>query len=204
MDSSPTSSELPSDSHAAAVVLLRRIASDGDKDAFAELYDRFAGALFATILTIVRDRSEAEDTLQDCFCSIWDHADQFHASRGKAVSWMMTIARNKSFDHMAKRKRQGKISARIQEDADATSTTTQGDGFDTLAVNEESTAVRKALLELPEDQRQAIQLAFIQGMTQTEVAHSLDQPLGTVKARIRRGLYQMRGVLQPYLVDSTA
>ena len=202
MDVSSTLSSLPEDPHSAAAELLRRAAEDDDKVAFAELYDRFSGALFATILSIVREHTDAEDTLQDCFCSIWDHGDQYDPAKGKAVSWMMTIARHKSFDHLARLKRQGKIIDRSKEET-ADGPLSQENAFDNMVVSEESQAVREALLALPEDQRQAIQLAFINGMTQTEVAAALEQPLGTIKARIRRGLYQMRGMLQPYLADAS-
>lgn len=192
----------PEDPHAILAGLLRRIAQEADKSAFAELYDRTSGAVFATILSVVKDRSEAEDTLQDCFCSIWDHAGQYDGAKGKAISWIMTIARNKAFDHTAKLKRQGKIVDRVKEHSAETPERTHQDAFDMTASNEESQAVHDALGSLPEDQRQAIRLAFISGMSQTEVAECLQQPLGTIKARIRRGLYQMRGVLQPHLTDS--
>lgn len=197
----PSTAGLPEDPHEAAAVLLQRVANDGDRDAFSELYDRFACALLGTILTIVRDRAEAEDTLQECFCSIWDHADQYHVDRGKAVSWMMTIARNKAYDHVAKAQRRGQIVHRVKEEdleAKPAGISTE-DGFDVAVVNEERLAVSRALEDLPEDQRQAIQLAFLKGMTQLEVAESLGQPLGTIKARIRRGLFHLRGTLQPYL-----
>ncbi len=198
-DASSAFSDLPADPHAAAEELLRRIAQHGDKRSFSELYDRFSGAVFAIILTIIKDRAEAEDALQDCFCSIWDHAEQYDPSKGRVVSWIMTVARNKAFDHTAKLKRQGKIATRVEEVSQEEPKITDQDAFDSTVTREESHAVREALNRLPEEQRQAIQLAFIKGMTQTEVADSLDEPLGTIKARIRRGLYQMRGVLQPYL-----
>jgi len=196
MHSSSNSTELPADPHAAAVELLRRIAQDGNKAAFADLYDRFAGAVFAVILTIIRDRAEAEDILQDCFCSIWDHAEQYDPAKGKAVSWIMTIARHKALDYVAKLKRQTKIADRMKERSQDPPESVSKDAFHSTALNEESQAVQHALKDLPQDQRQAIQLAFINGMTQTEV--------GTIKARIRRGLYQMRGALQPYLADSVS
>ena len=199
MDQPSTASSLPADPHAAAVELLRRVAEHSDKEAFAELYDRFSGAVFATILAMVKERADAEDALQDCFCSIWDHAEQYDPAKGKAVSWIMTIARNKGHDAFAKRKRQGKIVDRVKEVGHEHPEDGQSSAFDSVAASEESKAVREALEDLPQDQRQAIQLAFIKGMTQTEVADALHQPLGTIKARIRRGLYQMRGTLQPHL-----
>ena len=112
----------------------------------------------------------------------------------------MTIARNKAFDQLAKAQRQGTISTRLQDKE--TESAPVADAFTTVAVNEESQAVRQALEELPLEQREAIQLAFIKGMSQSEVATSLDQPLGTIKARIRRGLYHLRGTLHSHLVDS--
>ncbi len=192
--------ELPADPHAAAATLLGRTAR-GDRDAFSELYDRVSSALFATILTIVRDRAEAEDVLQECFCSVWDHAGQFESARGKAISWMLTIARNQADDHVAKTKRRSDLPDRIREKSSEVGNAESpvGDGFATLALSEESAAVRQAVRDLPEDQREAIQLAFLKGMTQSEVADHLDQPLGTIKARIRRELFQLRGNLQPYL-----
>lgn len=201
MNRTTIANELPADPHEAAAVLLGRIAQGADKEAFSELYDRFSGALFAVILSIVRDRDEAEDTLQECFCSVWDHADQYDACRGKAVSWLMTIARNKAYDYVAKAKRRGKISERV---LDESVPAVDRDAFVQVATTEEAVAVRDALAGLPGDQREAIQMTFINGMSQSEVAQALDQPLGTIKARIRRGLFQLRGVLQPYLVHSNA
>lgn len=173
--------------------LLHRIAEE-DAKAFAELYDRFFGVLYSVAISILRDESEAEDALQEVFMKVWRNAQRYSPQFGRPVTWLMTLTRNASIDRLRSRKR------------DVT-WNVSGDDFDLFepshAVNEplpiiskETAAlVRGALRELPQDQRQAISLAFFTGLTQTEIADKLQQPLGTIKARIRRGMLKLRASL---------
>lgn len=176
--------------HREAADLLRQV-GEGDRDAFGELYDRFSGALLALALTVLADRAEAEDVLQEVFLIVWGRAKLYDPALGKAVSWLMTVTRNKCLDRLrsAKRKRDAMESARDELAARSREETPAADA------NETRDLLGRALFQLPEKQRQAIELAFLKGYTQMEVAELLGEPIGTIKARIRRGMLQMRGLL---------
>jgi RNA polymerase sigma-70 factor (ECF subfamily) len=175
--------------------LLRRMAG-GDREALGELYDRFSRPLFATALSILNDAAEAQDVTHDVFISLWEKAGCFEAGRGSAFSWAVTLLRNRSIDRIRGRSRrsrliEGAAPADLGYDPDA-----NGPAADEQAVrSDEAGAVRAAVATLPPDQRSALHLAFFGGLTQEEIAARLNQPLGTVKARIRRGLQKLRETL---------
>jgi len=192
--SPPSQPEMSDDEqlHREAAELLCKIAK-GDGDAFSELYDRFSGALLALSLTMLADRAEAEDALQEVYLRVWSKAGLYDPALGKAVTWLMTITRNKCLDRIrsTKRKRTAIEKAReemeVREEAPAPGSP--------LAAQEKQEQIGKALCNLPEKQRKAIELAFLKGYTQSEIAELLNEPLGTVKARIRRGMATMREYL---------
>lgn len=190
----PPSAERSDDEHLhhEAAELLRKVAQ-GDGEAFSDLYDRFSGALLALSLTMLTDRGEAEDALQDVFLTVWSKAGLYDSALGKVVSWLMTITRNKCLDRLrtSKRKRTGLEKAR-QEMETGEDAPVPGNP---LSAREKQEQIGQALSDLPEKQRQAIELAFLKGYTQSEIAELLNEPLGTIKARIRRGLAMMREYL---------
>ena len=175
--------------------LLRRMAA-GDREALAELYDRFSRPLYATAVSMLNDAAEAQDVTHDVFISLWEKSSRFEDSRGSAFTWAVTLLRNRAIDRIRGRTRrmrllEGAAPADLGYDPDA-----GGPAADEAAVrSEEAGAVRAAVATLPADQRKALHLAFFGGMTQEEVAAELNQPLGTVKARIRRGLQKLRETL---------
>lgn len=175
--------------------LVQRMAR-GDREAFAALYDRFSRPLFATALRIVSDEREAEDILQEIFLDLWRRAREFDRTRGSAFSWAITLTRNRAIDRVRMRRRRGELLARsAPEDLGYAA---DGDVADTDVENREQAAlVRDALRNLPEEQQQALRLAFFSGLTQQEIAEALQAPLGTVKARIRRGLLKLRDLVAP-------
>lgn len=178
--------------HREAARLLCKVA-EGDGDAFSEIYDRFSGALLALCLTMLADRSEAEDTLQEVFLTVWGRARLYDPALGKAVSWLMTITRNKCLDRIRSTKRKRTALERAREEIEAhESPPVPGSELDTQERQEQ---IGKALHTLPEKQRQSIELAFLHGYTQSEIADLLNEPLGTIKARIRRGMAMMREYL---------
>jgi RNA polymerase sigma-70 factor, ECF subfamily len=176
--------------------LLRQIAG-GDQDAFARLYDRFSRPLYSVALRILNDAAEAEDIVHDVFVSLWTKAGDFEATRGSPFGWLVALTRNRAIDRVRTRKRRGELleqsapgdlgyNENRQQDSDSASD---------LWLKEKAAAVRTAVAELSAEQRSALELAFFSGLTQQEIAAKLQEPLGTVKARIRRGLLKLRDSL---------
>ncbi len=172
---------------------LRRLPS-GDQAAAARLYDRHARPLYSLILRIVGNETEAEDVLQEVFAQAFRQASRYDARRGAVAAWLLTIARSRAIDRLrARRTRVETGSGEMQtldEMPDA-----QPDPASTMLDEEQSRLVRRALSELPMLQRMAIELAYYEGLSHSEIAERLEQPLGTVKTRIRLGLLKLRDVL---------
>jgi RNA polymerase sigma-70 factor (ECF subfamily) len=176
--------------------LLRRIAN-GDIAALSELYDQTATPLFSVALRILADASEAEEVIQDVFVQIWQRASTFDPLLGSAFHWALSITRHRAIDRLRSRQRRARLAEQLQEANVPDST--EANSPEAGALNAEGAAIlRVALGGLPADQRQAIELAFFRGLTHNEIADMLKEPLGTVKARIRRGLLKLRDCLAAY------
>jgi RNA polymerase sigma-70 factor (ECF subfamily) len=179
----------------AEIELLRRIGA-GDLSSFEELYRRFGGMLFATIIRILKHQEAAEDVLQDVFLQIWEKAPLYDPVRGKPLTWIVTLARNKAIDRLRSTQRSHRLHSEVEREAQAFDPTEENNSADALEAVEKGQLVREAVQKLSKDQREAISLAFFSGLTQTEIAERLGEPLGTVKARIRRGMMRLREVLK--------
>lgn len=174
--------------------LFERITA-GDQDAFAAFYDRHAVLLFSLALRIVGDHAEAEDVLQDSAIAIWERAPLYDSSHGRPLSWAVVVVRNKAVDRLRALRRRSGLAARAVGEMLATGS----NGEDRAAAGTFSDigeAVKRKLGELPEEQRQVLELAFFGGLSHSEIAGLLRQPLGTIKARIRRGMLAMRDDLE--------
>ena len=170
--------------------LLAQVAQ-GSTEAFSQLYDEFSSALLGITLGILKNRAEAEETLQDIFVTIWKSADKYHPERGKGSTWLISLTRNRSIDRLRSRQRRDKLveTARdksVLPDFDDRSPETP------LIASELSERVRESLKTLPDDMRTVLELAFFHSLTQNEISEYLDQPLGTVKSRIRRAMERVR------------
>ncbi len=175
--------------------LLQRIAQ-GDRDAFAQLYDRFSGPLYGTALRIVREPAEAQDVVHDAFITLWEKAATFESTRGSAFSWAITLVRNRAIDRVRMRRRRAELLAdSAPDDLGLAAMSGPASGADAAISGDEARAVRAAVATLPAEQQKALELAFFGGLTQEEIARKLSEPLGTVKARIRRGLIKLRDAL---------
>lgn len=175
--------------------LIRRMAG-GDRDALAELYDKLARPLYATARHILNDAAEAEDVVHDVFLTLWENASNFDSARGAAFSWAVTLTRNRSIDRLRSRSNRARLLGNsVPSDLgyDAEGGFIGGD--DLAQLGDRAAAVRSAVAELPADQKKALELAFFSGLTQKEIAEKLSEPIGTVKARIRRGLIKLRDLL---------
>lgn len=174
--------------------LLTRVAG-GDSRAFEELYARWSPMLFGLVCKILDDPKEAEDALQEGFLHIWNKAGTYDRARSSPTTWAYMIFRNKAIDRLRARERRGRGIERIalEEPYQAAPMSDPEGGAE---VNEKRTAVVEAMASIPADQREAIRLAFFTGLTQMEIAEKLGAPLGTVKARIRRGLLKLGDALK--------
>lgn len=185
----------PADERAVADARLMRRMAAGDKAALAELYDRFSRPLYATALRIVSDPSEAQDIVHDAFIALWEKAAMFEAGRGSAFAWAVTLVRHRSIDRVRSRRRRADLLA-ASFPADLGYDENAGVSADAnAALGDRANAVRAAVATLPLEQKRALELAFFGGLTQQEIAQKLSEPLGTVKARIRRGLLKLRDSL---------
>ena len=164
--------------------------AQGDHDGLAELYDRHARAIYSLALRILQDRAEAEDVVQDVFAQVWTQAARYDTSRGAVAAWMLMMARSRAIDRLRSRR------ARPDNTADTRATLNMPDAGVPqdlqLLSAEEVARLRRALAELPLLQRVALELAYYEGLTHAEIAERLEEPLGTVKTRIRQAVIRLR------------
>jgi RNA polymerase sigma-70 factor (ECF subfamily) len=182
----------------AEIDLLRRI-GQGDRESFAIYYDRIAGTLFSIAYRLLHSREAAEDVLQEVFVQIWEKAPLYDPARGKPTTWAVTLTRNKAIDRLRSIQRWSRLQEDLQHEATTAEPTDEQSSFDAVALGESGKLVRDAMRDLANDQREALELAFFQSLSQSEIAERLGQPLGTVKARIRRGLLKLRELIAPRL-----
>jgi RNA polymerase sigma-70 factor (ECF subfamily) len=173
------------------IALLEAVAA-ADLRAFQQLYDRHASALFALALKILGNRADAEDVLQEAFVQVWKTAGSFHSARGKPISWLILLTRSRAIDRLRSRRTRDRVTetAAHQPADDAPPASQQA------VASETQTLVRRAVESLDAEQRRLIELAYFGGLTQSEIAAQLGQPLGTVKTRIRAGMMRLRELLE--------
>jgi RNA polymerase sigma-70 factor (ECF subfamily) len=146
-------------------------------------------------LRIVGNREDAEDVLSDVFWQAWRQASRYDPSRGKPIAWLLTIARTRAVDRLRSRGRSPEAAADVGEQKDPPAAAEP----DPAVFGDMRNAVREALQTLPEQQRMALEMAYFEGMTHTEIAAALGHPLGTVKDRIRTGMLHLKKRLRPYV-----
>jgi RNA polymerase sigma-70 factor (ECF subfamily) len=164
----------------------------GDESALSALYDRYSGMLFAMLVRILRDPQAAEEILQDLFLQLWRGAARFDAGRGSLPAWLMVIGRNRALSRLRTREHR-----EIPEDIEAfpanavaSSVNLEDDAERSLLMEK----LRTAMATLPAEQREAVELAYFEGMTQTEIAAHTGSPLGTVKSRVRTAMQSLKQV----------
>ncbi len=157
--------------------------------ALAELYDLYGGMVFRLIFRMVRDTGIAEDLVQETFLRAWNRAAAFDSERGAAGPWLLAVARNRAIDYLRSRGRHSKNEIELNETEHPSAFT----DFPDEALNLDlARQVNRAMERLGSQQREAIELAYFEGMSQTEIAERMGQPLGTVKTWMRRAMQQMR------------
>jgi RNA polymerase sigma-70 factor (ECF subfamily) len=170
----------------AVVALVAR----SDEDALAELYDRFGRVAYGLARRVLRDDKLAEDAVQEGFLSAWRNADRFMPERAKASSWLLTFVHRRAVDLVRREDRR-----RAEPFAEATEPTPAESAEDDAWLRFERERVQHALRQLPDQQREALELAYYGGFTQTELAERLGQPVGTIKSRMFTGLARLRELL---------
>lgn len=175
-----------------------RAMAAGDESAATVLYDRHGAAMYGLALRVVGEAADAEEVVLDAFAQAWRDASRYDGSRGSVLGWLTTITRTRALDLVRARGRRARATDAATVALDEPAAMGSGPSAPDVQVQEAETAdvVQRALQTLSAPQRQAIELAFFEGLTHHEVAARLQQPLGTVKTRIRQGLLKLRDTLQ--------
>ena len=173
--------------------LMQAIAK-GDRDALSLLYDRHAPLLLAICRRVLKDANEAEDVLTDVFFEVWSKADRFDSVRGSPVTYLVTLSRSRAIDRQRSRNSRPKITSDFT-DAGALIDPVSNPS-DSMYLRERQQQVRQALAGLDPAQREAVECAFYEGLSHSEIAQKLNRPLGTVKTYIRQGLIRLRESLR--------
>ncbi|MBI2170738.1 MAG: sigma-70 family RNA polymerase sigma factor [Chloroflexi bacterium] len=174
------------------------LVQQGDRDALGELYDRRSKAVFGFALHLLRDMAKAEEVTQEVFLNVWLKARTFDPSRGGFNTWVMTMAHHKAIDQMRRIQRQRTALEEAAQDSLVHLDTSSDSPLMGAQKAQEAETVRKALETLPAEQRTVITLAYYQGLSQSEIATRLKQPLGTVKTRMRLAIQKLRVALAPF------
>jgi RNA polymerase sigma-70 factor, ECF subfamily len=161
-----------------------------DESALGELYDRYSGLVYSVVLRVLRDTGAAEEILQDIFFQLWEKASQFDESRGSLPAWLLVIARNRAISRLRRR------DPGDSEDLDGTTVASPYNLETTVAQGLLIGRVRLALGGLPAGQREALELAYFEGMTHSEIAERTGEPLGTIKTRLRSAVETLKKMMQ--------
>ena len=173
------------------VYLIQQVANQ-DREAFGQLYDRFSTLVFTLAMRMLKARSDAEDLLQEVFVQVWRQAQSYSAERGSPEAWIVNIARSRAIDKIRSIRRRERSLVLTDDPSRAESS----DNVESSAAESETRlAMNSALANLPEAQRKVLELAYFGGLTQTEIAERLAEPLGTVKTRMRSGIQRLREML---------
>jgi RNA polymerase sigma-70 factor (ECF subfamily) len=185
------------DMEEAQAELLRRIAAQ-DLEALSQFYDQTARPLFSVACRMLGNIADAEEVIQDVFVQIWTKASTFDSEKGRPFHWALALTRNRCIDGLRARRRRARVLVETNGDPEfepAVEAAPSG-----VALMENDLAVIQSVVnQLPQEQRRAIELAFFDGLTHQEIAESLHEPLGTIKARIRRGMLSLREGLRTCL-----
>ena len=172
--------------------LLENIARQ-DKNAFAILYDRHSAKLFGLAIQILKDRPLAEDVLQDIYLSLWKNAGAFDPQKGKPVTWLLVLCRNRCIDKLRQKERRQRRTTDLDETTLQSIEMNESESpLEFVHQKEVQKVVTRALEGLPEEQRVPIEMAYFKGMSQSEIAKDLNLPLGTVKTRTRLGMQKLK------------
>jgi RNA polymerase sigma-70 factor (ECF subfamily) len=171
--------------------LLARI-TKRERAAFEELYIRYSNILYATAMKFLKEDADAQDVVQDVFIQIWDKAKLYDPAKGKPLTWALTMTRNRSIDRIRAIQRRTRLRDDFEKETVADESAGIREALSGVDASERTQILRDAVARLSPEQRKVIDLAFFGGLTQSEIADRLGEPLGTVKARARRGLMKLK------------
>ncbi|MBM4134400.1 MAG: sigma-70 family RNA polymerase sigma factor [Nitrospira sp.] len=178
--------------------LLAQVAK-GSQQAFEELYDQSSALLYTLALRILGDRDEATELLQEIYLEVWRKVARYDVGRGSPMAWLVTLARSRAIDRLRSRASKGYGTTDPIDDRLAAQLPNEGPSpLEDQQQTELRASVRKALAELPEGQQQALELAYFEGLSHTEIAERLRQPVGTIKTRIKLGMTKLKIALQSW------
>jgi RNA polymerase sigma-70 factor, ECF subfamily len=166
-----------------------------DRQAFHELYDRYAPIALGLATRILDDKAAGEDVLQEAFMRIWHHANKFDPARGNARSWLLTVVHRLAIDALRRRQARPAVQLDAPENEDWDLPDEDANVHDTVLASLSQTHVRQALRGLSKDMRQVVELSYYKGMSHREIAAHLNEPLGTIHSRARQAILQLRKVL---------
>lgn len=173
------------------VAIMIRVANR-DANAYLAIHDRLTGPVFSAAYRVLNNTSEAEEVAQDVLTQIWDKAPTYNPSKGKPITWATTMARNRAIDRIRANRRRFRLRDEFKSELEVNRPAVGPDAGLIAKTSDDARVVRAAVAELNTDQREAIELVYFNGLTQKEAAERLHKPLGTIKARIRRGINRLR------------
>ena len=178
--------------------LLKRI-TERDAASFQAFYKKYSGLIFASISNVLNDHHDTEDVMQEVLVQVWNKAHLYESRKGKPLTWLTTLARNRAIDRIRSKQRRSRLNGDFETENKKDQFEFEPSGRENLEEKEREGILRQAVSRLTPDQREAIELTYFSGLTQAEVAARLHEPLGTSKARIRRGGTRLETLVKPRL-----
>lgn len=175
---------------------------NGDKKALRLVYNKYKNLLFGLTLSIIKDRQDAEDCLQDVFTRFWEKSDQFDVTKGNVYSFIVTMARNKAIDYTRSRAyKDSRKEDHIINDFQFKPESDFNNPYENLELRERADLLRNALQKLSEKERQVLHVAYYKGLSQSEISEKMNIPLGTVKYRMRQGMIKLKNLLKSGIMN---
>jgi len=178
--------------------LMERVAAR-DQQAFAELSEKYSPLIFSTAFKVLNHYEDTEDVMNEVLTTIWKKADTYHSAKGSLVTWICTTARNRAIDRVRSVQRRSALYDRFEEKLEGEAPEKRSSGRTEVYRSDARNVLQNAVVSLSPEQREVIELAYFEGLTQKQIAERIDSPLGTVKARIRRGVERLRNSLNDKL-----
>ncbi|MCG8599147.1 MAG: sigma-70 family RNA polymerase sigma factor [Verrucomicrobiales bacterium] len=178
--------------------LMERIAAK-DEQAFAEFTQKYSALIYSTAFKVLNHYEDTEDIMNEVLTTVWKKADSFQSRKGSLVTWICTTARNRAIDRVRSVQRRGALYDRFEEKVKGEAPEKRATGREELYRSDARRILNNAVVKLSPEQREVIELAYFEGLTQKQIAERIDSPLGTVKARIRRGVDRLRGSINERL-----
>jgi RNA polymerase sigma-70 factor (ECF subfamily) len=185
-----TQSDTTPDRDAEADLMIRVAARD--QQAFAELTEKYAALIFSTAFKVLNHYEDTEDIMNEVLATIWKKADTYHPKKGSLVTWICTTTRNRAIDRVRSVQRRCALYDRFEEKVEGDAPEYSLTGREALYLSDARHILQSAVVALSPQQREVIELAYFEGLTQKQISERIDSPLGTVKARIRRGVERLR------------